>query len=351
MTPNQVSQHPGNNLDLLRLFFASLVLLSHTPELIDGNRGRELLSILTGGAMSFGEFAVDGFFALSGYLIVASWVRNPRLGSFFKNRVLRIYPGFIVAFLISVLIVGPIGAGGHSYFQKLSFTRTLFSVLTLREPWFAHSFFERANTDVNGALWTISYEFVCYIAVAIIGYAAGRHLRMIWFILSAFLLVGTCFVPELRPLPQINRFFVADLVRMSCIFFCGGSLYLLKFKGFKSSRSDVVVFVLFAITLLSIRFNSVGFAVFGSVFFLSIGLGHPKIRLTRNWPDISYGTYLYGWPVIQLINWFFPDSEPWMVFPVVLMLSLACGYLSWKLVEARFMSFKIRTGGGLIPVA
>lgn len=340
------NEHPGNNLDLLRLLFASLVLFSHAPELIDGNRSRELLSMLTGNVDTFGRFAVNGFFALSGYLIMASWFRQPQLRNFFKNRVLRIYPAFIVAFCLSVLLVGPFAAPNASvYFNQFTTTRYLFSMLTLREPWFAESFQDRflGGASVNGAMWTISYEFFCYVAVAIVGCIARKRLRLVWFLLSAILLILSCFLPELEPIPQINRFYVAPLVKMSAVFFAGGSLYLLNFKGLKSAWKIIAVGILFFLTWFSARFYAVGFAIFGSVFFLSVGLAKARLSWARAWPDISYGTYLYGWPIICLVIWALPELGPWPVFGLSLTLSLICGYLSWTFIEAPFMKLKTRT--------
>ncbi|RYD28140.1 MAG: acyltransferase, partial [Lysobacteraceae bacterium] len=76
-----------------------MVVLAHTPELIDGNRSRELLTRLFG-TISFGELAVNCFFIVSGYLISASYLNSPSAGSYLSKRVARIYPGFIVAFAI-----------------------------------------------------------------------------------------------------------------------------------------------------------------------------------------------------------------------------------------------------------
>ena len=109
------AQH-GNNFNLLRFLFAALVIVSHAPELQDGDRSNELLSRLFG-SISFGDLAVDSFFILSGFLIVKSWVSQPRVGCFLASRLLRIYPGFIAASLFCAFVVGPL-YGGADYFQQ-----------------------------------------------------------------------------------------------------------------------------------------------------------------------------------------------------------------------------------------
>ena len=336
-----------NHLDWLRLLFASLVLLSHAPELVDGNRSRELLTRLTGTA-SFGEFAVSGFFALSGYLIMASWQRHPDLRAYFRNRVLRIYPGFMVAFCVSVLIVGPLAADGTAYFEQFTRTRFVFSLLTLREPWFAESFPALHYHSVNGALWTISYEFACYVAVALVAVLARRRLKAAWLTLTLLLLIAACFLPELEPFGQVNRFYVAALVRMSAIFFAGASLRLLGFDGARP-RTMLLVGALFVATWYSHRFEMAGFALFGTTFFLSLGLLRSRVAAAWHFPDISYGTYLYGWPILELLIRALPGQGPWTIFVMALVLSLVCGYLSWTFVEAPFM--RLKAGPARVAIA
>jgi peptidoglycan/LPS O-acetylase OafA/YrhL len=102
--------------DILRIVFATLVILAHAPEMLDGNRSRELFVRLTHSSMTLGDLSVDGFFLLSGFLIVKSWERNPTWADFLRNRTLRIVPGYLVAALLSTAVVGLLALVPHPFF-------------------------------------------------------------------------------------------------------------------------------------------------------------------------------------------------------------------------------------------
>ena len=108
------------------VFFATLVILSHFPELIDGNRDREILTQLFY-TISFGEFVVDDFFILSGYLIVKSYYLNENPFIFLRKITLRIYPRLIVVSILCVFLVGIIGADDADiYIYNIIFLKMLF---------------------------------------------------------------------------------------------------------------------------------------------------------------------------------------------------------------------------------
>jgi peptidoglycan/LPS O-acetylase OafA/YrhL len=90
----------------LRILFATLVILSHAQEIPTGDRAAEFLSRLTRRYLTFGDLAVDGFFLLSGYLIVKSWQYDPEPINYLRKRVLRIVPGYLVAVFLSTVVVG-----------------------------------------------------------------------------------------------------------------------------------------------------------------------------------------------------------------------------------------------------
>lgn len=157
-----------NAFGFLRLLFASLVIVSHTPEMADGNPGRELLTQAFG-TISFGEFAVDSFFIVSGYLITGSYLKNPDAWSYLKKRVLRIYPAFLVVSAISIFCIAPfVGADWATITSSLA--RHIGDMIRLDPPFVEGAFKGTPyRSELNGAAWTIAYEFRCYILVLILG--------------------------------------------------------------------------------------------------------------------------------------------------------------------------------------
>jgi lipopolysaccharide/colanic/teichoic acid biosynthesis glycosyltransferase len=57
--------------------------------------------------------------------------------------------------------------------------------------------------------------------------------------------------------------------------------------------------------------------------------------------DLSYGTYVYGWPVGQVVlGSLGPDTSPWMLATITLPVTFAFAFISWTLVEEPFMRLK-----------
>ena len=102
----------ANNLDFIRFILASLVILSHSTQLIDGNSNREPLTRVTPDAIgsSAAPSPWRGFFLISGFLIVQSWLLTGDFFKYLQKRILRIYPGVFAASVLSIAIAGAFGA-------------------------------------------------------------------------------------------------------------------------------------------------------------------------------------------------------------------------------------------------
>ena len=159
-----VSLGRENNIDFLRFFLAGVVIFSHSYPLLWGTNRREPIWLATGGQRTGGELAVDGFFILSGFLIARSWLSSRGTGDYLLRRALRIYPAFIVAILFSGLMAGPLIQDSPStYWRAFSWSEFVPEGINLRFST------PPSLKTVNGSLWTIRYEFMCYLAVAVFG--------------------------------------------------------------------------------------------------------------------------------------------------------------------------------------
>ena len=155
-----------NNIGVLRLLFASLVIVGHCPELLDGTRDREPLTAIFH-TLSLGELSVDAFFLLSGFLITYSFQNSRSLGDYLPRRILRIYPAFIVAYLVCAFVLAP-ATGGNCWADPGD---TLFKLVSLQPPGYCPGQLAgiRHYNRLNGAMWTIAFEFRCYLLTAMLG--------------------------------------------------------------------------------------------------------------------------------------------------------------------------------------
>ncbi len=323
-----------NNFNILRFIFASLVIVSHAPEIQDGSRKNELLTNMFG-TISFGELAVDSFFILSGYLILKSWIENPNLVRFLKSRIFRIYPGFIVASLVCVFIVGP-AYGESNYLSEFRILSFLKSIVTLQQPNTPPVFFGSHFPVVNGAMWTIYYEFTCYLLVLLLGLIGFYKQRYSLFILT--LLLTGLFLLNKGSILELGK--VQPYVRLGMIFLYGACFYFYReyihwrFKF--STYSLCIVFVL----LFSHSFAEVAIGIFWGYSVIYFANTQGKLLLFNKLPDVSYGIYLYAWPITKVIYQEWPNINVFLCMAITLFISILFGMVSWHVIEKPFIKLK-----------
>ena len=327
---NDSSARHDNSFQLIRFLLATLVVFSHAFSMV---RSKDPFEALTGAQL--GAVAVNGFFLLSGYLVTAGYRSDPSPRRYLGKRVRRIYPGFVAAWAISIFVVGPIASSGP-YFAEQDWPKLLLGGLTLNVPTRMVGVFAGLPFPfLNGSLWTIRYEFACYLLVLALGSLGilGRRslvaglavaTTVVYSTLSQFcsLEIGLGPVGLLAPLPRFTTYFLA------------GAAFQVNRDWLRQKPALLVIAL--GVCLTSLRFPTLSQVLCPWLGGLALlGLGSRRSRV-GHWfdsiPDVSYGTYLYAWPIENLIITYL-SSNPWVVFGISIVLSVACGHASWFLVE------------------
>jgi peptidoglycan/LPS O-acetylase OafA/YrhL len=335
----------NHQFDLLRIVFATLVLLSHAPEITDGNASRELFHRLTRAPITFGVLGVDGFFVLSGYLIVQSWIGDPEFFNFLRKRVLRIVPGYLVAVVLSTVAVGLLAPGAPDFFRSLG-VQFFKSVALLSSPATPPVFPGQPYAMVNGAMYTIGYEFRCYVLVALLG-LCGLLRRPIPVLLVTSVLLSSLLFPA--PFGSLHRprhmeAFVGQpalFFRLTAVYLVGCCFYLFRHRiSFRPMFAVIATVTMAVFFVFAPTRAELAMVLCGGYLLFYLGQMHlPWLSGMSRFPDISYGIYLYGWPVESLWIWFHRGS-PWIAFAASTVICFGLGWLSWHFIERPALTLK-----------
>lgn len=323
----------------MRLLFAALVIGAHSPEMIDGDHSREPLSRIFG-TLSLGELAVGGFFLISGYLITASVMSGAGLGDYFRKRVLRIYPAFLVCTLICVFLVAPL-VGGDIQFGPLGWVRLAGRTLALQAPDVPGVLTGLPYATLNGSMWTIVYEFRCYILAALFGLLGLYRRRGLYLGLTAAMILGNLLfaLPAVAAATHLHGAANALLgepvltVKTLAAFMAGAcfKLFAVRWDGrWALGCTAAMVGLMFFSPLAWI-----GLITFGAyaLFWAAFKVAWPWFRRLNRDDDISYGVYLYAWPIGALTLWYWRDVSPLTLGTITLAGAVVAGALSWWLIE------------------
>ena len=334
------AKEPRNSFTLMRLTLASLVIVAHAAELTDGNRSREVFHVL-GSQMAAGEFAVEAFFVVSGYLILQSWSRQPKFSAYLMKRILRIVPAFVAAYLISVFLVGWLGGGPTYYtelFQSSSILELIRGLALLTYPDTPQVFAGSPHPMVNGALWTITYEFRCYLFIPVLA-ALGLYSRKLLFVigwLAVVLGAGLYSVAHLRDAMSLG------LLRFVPFFLAGNCAYLYRDSIPWNRLLGSVSIAAAILSMGSLAATRFVLPIAGSyaILWLALSASSP-LRFFSPSSDISYGVYLYGWPTQKLLLWYFPSLPLGLQMLLTLSVSMVLGWASWNILEKRCLTLKL----------
>jgi peptidoglycan/LPS O-acetylase OafA/YrhL len=288
-------------------------------------------------------FLVPSFFALSGFLIAGSLERST-IPVFIGLRILRIVPALTVDTLLTMFIVGPLFTilTLREYFSNKETWKYLWNIIGHIHYRLPGVFYHNPIPEIiNGQLWTIPWEFVCYatiVVLALLGIAGSRRFFLIVAVIAPIvvLTVLTTLDPgNFGPNPQAIAPSNTDLV---LCFIAGVAIY--KYRDVIPHNLGIA---LLCVVGYAVLMNTHYAYVFTSllVAYITVWIGvanHRKIFIIKG-GDYSYGIYLYHMTLQQvlvafgLLTWY-------SVFIVSLPLVTLIAALSWHFVEKPTLSLR-----------
>lgn len=341
-----------NNFDVLRLLGATLVLASHSFVVTGAAEPRI-------GHWPLGTFGVEVFFAISGFLIAASWLRRPNLRGFVVRRGLRILPALAVTVVLCALVVGPLvtDVSLSAYFtSSATLGYVVDNLVSIATGGFGHQialelpgvFTSHPDHAVNVSLWTLPIEVRAYGVIAALGLIGLLRKAVAPVAIAFFALsiapIGVTDLPLVGAPLDFLRGADGLAAHLTALFFVSAAFY--RYRDRVPLRWD------FALATLVALIVSLGTAAERPLLLLAVPylvlcaayLSSGGLRRLARPGDVSYGIYLFAFPVQQIIYELWGGSGPspltlaLIAFPVAYLLALA----SWHGVEQRALALKHR---------
>lgn len=337
--PEKGNVTKGGAFELLRLAAAVFVVFSHCYPLT-GQDAREPLSSLTTGGAGFGEVAVYVFFAISGYLVTQSWMRDASPARFMMRRALRIFPALAFVIVASLALVGSLTTtlSLSDYFSKYEARAYLAKILIYPTQYGLPGVFERNPFPgvVNGSLWSLRLEFAFYIVVAVLGVLGFLRSRLANVALAAVCLIMSVIVTQTTLLNGL------PFLRQSAVLFLNGAPFFIGAALAQGSLDSTLICgaaaFLVSLAVLFIATPAFKFLLIVAVPFVVILAGrYSKVDLRG---DYSYGIYLWSFPVQQSVVHFAPTIQPIELFAIAAPIIFVFAFISWHLVEKHAIALK-----------
>src|SRR5262245_25551624 len=171
-----------------------------------------------------GRALVPMFFAVSGFLVMGSALRVDDTLVFMKFRVLRIVPALLVDVVFCALILGSLVTTLtlSDYLRDPMFARYFLNVFGNIQYSLPHVF---GGQWVNGSLWTIQPEILCYAVMALL-MLAGAHRSKLVLVLS--FLIASCAGAAVNLAFNPDQEMFAARVEVFIYFLCGGAFFHLR---------------------------------------------------------------------------------------------------------------------------
>ncbi|MBD2206526.1 acyltransferase [Calothrix sp. FACHB-1219] len=338
-----------NNFTVMRFVLAALVVFSHSYTL--GGFGSE--GLFGNSQETYGGLAVTSFFILSGFLINRSYINSSSVWRFLWNRILRIFPGFWTCLIVTVFIFAPIiylseNGNLNGYFHAsvenpLNYIKANF-FLEIGQYGIANLLVNNIPYPraFNGSLWTLIYEFRCYLMVAILGFlGVFTFYKKIVFYIFIFLWLTynlNLVIPGTasKVLPYFSDIYI---LKLSIYFFVGCIFFLYREKIVLNKQLFIFSIILIMMGLNHGFYNLVAPLALPYILFW-LAFKTPFINFDR-YGDFSYGLYIYAFPVQQMLAFFGVHKNGFILYLSLSMLvTMILAVLSYMFIEKPCLQMK-----------
>jgi peptidoglycan/LPS O-acetylase OafA/YrhL len=337
MQLQKILNKENNNLDIFRLLAACLVIYGHAYALSPEPGYSDIIARTTQFDYS-GSLAVKIFFFLSGLVVTNSLLEKVNPIQFVISRFFRVWPALCITVITSALLFGPLltTLPLSEYFNNKEIFKYIYKNIFLHPTYELPGVFidNPYKSIVNGSLWIIPYEIAAYlilISLFVLGLFKSRILPIFMFII---ILIDPLLKNKLLFTWLPHNYEISLLA--PCFAF--GSLL-----AFYKEKVIIDIYVVIGTWVLFLIFKSQTYhfyflylAIFISLlYFATLDF---VIKLKPSF-DISYGIYLWGFPVQQLIASLYLKHGVIFNQITALLISIMLGLLSWHLIEKKCINF------------
>jgi peptidoglycan/LPS O-acetylase OafA/YrhL len=332
-----------NNFDFLRFLFAIFVVISHSYPLSGIDESSQWIYQITNGQTVLARIGLYGFFIISGFFIFKSLERSKSLLDYYKKRFLRLFPALFFVLLIT-LILAPLVYQGTIPFYKnqevytyLPNNLSLYNFQAVIEGIFDNNPYH----SINGSLWTIRYEFSLYIGLSLLYFFRkdSRIAKVLLVVCLAILLIIINFFMGRFAGSSVLGMIGYEILDLGTFFVFGSVMAALGFEKLKHRWLFLISILVLVLSIHYNFFNAVKHVVL-PVIVLIIGFAPlPFFSAFGKIGDMSYGIYIYSFPVQQTLIYYYNLNLDQLMF-WSLVISITLGYLSWHLIEKKALSFK-----------
>lgn len=339
-TPVHIRDGHDNFFTPLRIFMAVMVVIGHSSAIAMRDINAEPYIFLH---YTFSYIAVNLFFVASGFLVTKSMAYRGDLADFGSARILRIYPALIAHVLFLIFIIGPLSTTLNlwEFFSSPDVWKQPLIVLTFIDTAVIMPGVFAGNEEpmASGALWTLRYEFMAYIATAL-AFSLGLMKRK-WMILAQFVIPSCLWLLSQKfgiyeALPATLQ----SLLRFGIAYGLGAALYAYRDR-ISFNFIGVIGMGLFALLLGKTPLVEVSTNMFLAYILMYFAyVKAPKFNGLQKLSDVSYGIYIYHWCILQLAFEFWPDISIMQLVAIALPTSYILATISWHWIEKPMLKSK-----------